>query len=264
MASKTQDDAPISQTGSPPETQERTLATRKALLLTAERLYARLGIDGVSLREINREAQQKNRSAVHYHFGSREAVIEGIFEMRAAQIDRRRRELLTELREKKTPVTVRELIDGIIRPQTEVWKQEVDPYHYNRFLAQAVLSGHDELRAMWRGYFSRGLQDYWTNIRELLPDIPDAVLRQRLAVATDFAIYGLATLERVVESSRAENTPFPFDRAIENLIDMLTGSITTPPSGPTLNAVAKEEPQTSTTEKAGRKTPRPAKEGRPG
>lgn len=241
MTLKTQDDTQTPQAGPVHETQERTLATRKALLLTAERLYARLGIDGVSLREINREAQQKNRSAIHYHFGSREAVIEGIFEMRAAQIDRRRRELLTELRAKQSTLTPRDLIDGIIRPQAEVWQGGTDPYHYNRFLAQAVLSGHDELREMWRKYFGSGLQDYWISMSELLPEIPDAVLRQRLAVATDFAIYGLANLERLVESCRATNTPFSFDRAIENLIDMLAASIGSVPSGATLSALADEE-----------------------
>jgi AcrR family transcriptional regulator len=192
----------------------------------------------VSLREINREAHQKNRSAIHYHFGSREAVIEGIFEMRAGQIDRRRRELLAELRARKTAVTLRDLIEGIIRPQVEVWQQETTPYHYNRFLAQAALSGDDKLRVMWRKYFGHGLQDYWTKIYELLPDIPKAILRQRRAVVTDFAIYGLANLERVVEANRATGTHFSFDRAIENLIDMLTASISVSPSEPTLTAIA--------------------------
>ena len=224
-----------------PEVQERTVATRRALLLTAERLYARLGIDGVSLREINREAQQKNRSAVHYHFGSREAVIDGIFEMRAAQIDARRRELLSALRTRGTPITLRELTEGLIRPQAEVWLREKGPYHYNRFLAQAALSGRDDLRDMWRKRFGASLQEYWNSIRELLPGVPDPLLRQRLAVAADFAIYGLASLEGVVESRRATKRPFPFERAIENLIDMLTASVAGPPSAATLAALAEEQ-----------------------
>lgn len=243
MTLKTQNDAPLRKTGARHESQERTLATRKALLLAAERLYARLGIDGVPLREINREAQQKNRSAVHYHFGSREAVIEGIFAMRAAQIDRRRRELLAELRARKDTVTLRELIDGMVRPQFEVWKQESGTYHYNRFLAQAALSGHDEFRAMWRRHFSSGLQEYWRLIEELQPEIPHALHRQRIAVVVDFTIYGLANLERVVELSIASNSPFSFDRAIENLVDMLTAAVGTVPSSATLNALAKEERQ---------------------
>lgn len=238
MALKTLDDARSARKDLPRDKHERSTDTRKALLLTAERLYARLGIDGVSLREINREAHQRNRSAIHYHFGSREAVIEGIFEMRADQIDRRRRALLAELRARKTTVTLRDLVDGMIRPQIEVWQQEAAPYHYNRFLAQAVLNGDNELRAMWRKYFGNGLQDYWTRISELLPEIPEVILRQRRAVVTDFAIYGLANLERVVEANRATKTPFSFDRAVENLIDMLTASISVSPSEPTLKAMA--------------------------
>lgn len=238
MPPKLLDDAP--NPGPPHDTQQRTLATRKALLLTAERLYARLGIDGVSLREINREAQQKNRSAVHYHFGSREAVIEGIFEMRAAQIDQRRRELLAALRKDKPSLSVRDLVNGMIRPQAEVWQQEAAPYHYNRFLAQAVLNGDPKLRAMWRKYFADGLQDYWTTISELVPGVPEIVLRQRRAIVTDFAIYGLANLERIIEAGGSTSSSFSFNRAIENLIDMLTASINAAPSETTLDVVASE------------------------
>ena len=46
--------------------------TRERLLLTAEKLLGERGINGVSLREITREAGQRNASALHYHFGSRD------------------------------------------------------------------------------------------------------------------------------------------------------------------------------------------------
>ena len=246
MSLKAQKNSAAPPTGTVQETQDRTIATRRALLLTAERLYARLGVDGVSLREINREAQQRNRSAVHYHFGSREAVIEGIFEMRAAQIDVRRRQLLAELRAKGSALTLRELVEGVIRPQAEVWQREAGSYHYNRFLAQAVLSGHDELRDMWRQRFGGGLREYWAIFKDLLPDVPDSVLRQRFAVATDFAIYGLANLERVVELRRAAKTPFSFDRAFENLIDMLAAAISVAPSAKTLSALVDESRSNAT------------------
>lgn len=253
MSLKIQQDRPNPPEGQASEVQERTLATRRALLLTAERLYARLGIDGVSLREINREAQQKNRSAVHYHFGSREAVIEGIFEMRAAQIDVRRRELLAIMRSRGTPITLRELIEGLIRPQAEVWQREKGSYHYNRFLAQAALSGRDDLREMWRKRFEGGLQEYWDAIAGLLPDVPDPLLRQRLVVATDFAIYGLASLEGAVESRRVAKRAFPFERAIENLIDMLTASIATAPSDATMIALAEETQPVRTSRRSSKK-----------
>src|SRR5438105_6212398 len=60
------------------------------LVLTAERLFALHGIDGVSLRQIATEAGSANNSAVHYHFGSKEGLIAAIFQHRLPQIIRER------------------------------------------------------------------------------------------------------------------------------------------------------------------------------
>jgi AcrR family transcriptional regulator len=43
----------------------------RALISAAERLYAERGVDAVSMREITREAGQKNSSAFQYHFPSK-------------------------------------------------------------------------------------------------------------------------------------------------------------------------------------------------
>ena len=49
--------------------------TREELILAAERLFSEFGIDAVSLRQINAAAGQRNSSAAHYHFGSKDALI---------------------------------------------------------------------------------------------------------------------------------------------------------------------------------------------
>ena len=49
---------------------------RQLLLQTAEALFARKGIDAVSLNEINKAARQRNTSAMHYHFGSKEGLVQ--------------------------------------------------------------------------------------------------------------------------------------------------------------------------------------------
>ena len=48
-------------------------ATRELLMVTAERLFAMNGVEGVSLREIQAAAGQSNSSVITYHFGSRQA-----------------------------------------------------------------------------------------------------------------------------------------------------------------------------------------------
>ena len=53
-------------------------ATANRLILAAEAEFARAGIQGASLRRINALAGQRNTSAVRYHFGSREGLLEAL------------------------------------------------------------------------------------------------------------------------------------------------------------------------------------------
>jgi len=204
---------------------DKAIETRQLLLRAAERLYAKRGIDGVSLREINREAQQKNSSAIHYYFGSRDAVIDGIFEMRATYINRRRREALDEVNKDPESITVRKLIFGVLLPQVELLSEEKGSYYYNRFLAQAALSGQEEVRQMWRNHFSGILGEFSLLLSRCLPTLPAQVLRQRLAIHTDFTIYGMAGLERVVESRSGEDTLLSIEKDVDPLVDMLVGAM---------------------------------------
>ena len=49
-------------------------STKQQIVLTAERLFAEQGLDGVSLRQLAAAAGNANKSAVRYHFGSKEAI----------------------------------------------------------------------------------------------------------------------------------------------------------------------------------------------
>lgn len=73
--------------------------TKQRLIECGEELFAKHGIEGVPLRLISREAGQKNKSSVEYHFGSREGLIEAILEYRAIQFEDQRRVMM----EKFTP-----------------------------------------------------------------------------------------------------------------------------------------------------------------
>ena len=68
--------------------------TREQLILAGERLFAQQGVDNVSLRQINAEAGQRNSSASHYHFGSKESLITAICEYRLERLNKRRNDML--------------------------------------------------------------------------------------------------------------------------------------------------------------------------
>src|SRR3954471_10279488 len=67
--------------GSQPE------STRDRLMQAGEHLFARQGIDRVRLREINELAGQRNSSALHYHFGSRDRLVLEILRRHEQGID---------------------------------------------------------------------------------------------------------------------------------------------------------------------------------
>jgi AcrR family transcriptional regulator len=70
--------------------------TKTKIIETAERLFAEKGINNVSTREIAREAGQKNHSALHYHFGDKESLLDALLDYRLIPLDNRRKILLDE------------------------------------------------------------------------------------------------------------------------------------------------------------------------
>ena len=66
-------------------------STKETLVVTAERLFAERGIDGVSIRQITLEAGLGNNSAVTYHFESKAGLVRAIFEYRVPYLTERRR-----------------------------------------------------------------------------------------------------------------------------------------------------------------------------
>lgn len=70
--------------------------TRARLIAAAETLFAGRGVDGVSLREINRVAGQRNASALQYHFGDRAGLLRAIVTKHKPAIDAGRHAMLDQ------------------------------------------------------------------------------------------------------------------------------------------------------------------------
>src|SRR5437867_1860288 len=109
-------------------------SAKEQIVLAAERLYAERGIDGVSLRQIGAAAGNGNNSAVQYHFGSKDQLIQAIFEYRMPALHERRRLLIAEHR----PREVRSWVECYVRPIFEQAEQKGS--HYLTFVA--ALSQH--------------------------------------------------------------------------------------------------------------------------
>lgn len=72
-------------------------AARARLLDAAEQLIAGSGLDAVSLRQIGREAGQRNTGAVRYHFGDLDSVVAALVARHRPEVDSARAALLDQL-----------------------------------------------------------------------------------------------------------------------------------------------------------------------
>lgn len=91
--------------------------TKDKILDSAERLFAKCGYDGASLRAITTEAGV-NLAAVNYHFNSKEALLKALFSRRLTLLNRRRLELLDtyESEARNAPVPLDKLVQALLGP----------------------------------------------------------------------------------------------------------------------------------------------------
>ncbi|KRB79996.1 hypothetical protein ASE01_00345 [Nocardioides sp. Root190] len=85
------------------------------LISAAERLFAARGIEGVSLREITREAEQRNSTALQYHFGDRLGLVAAVLRKHVSVVAERRAALL-ELLENRDDCTLRDCSRILVTP----------------------------------------------------------------------------------------------------------------------------------------------------
>lgn len=85
------------------------------LIAAAERLFAERGIDGVSLREVTREANQRNTTALQYHFGDRDGLLRALVEKHMDTVAVRRAALLDHL-QTRGDLTLRDGAAVLVQP----------------------------------------------------------------------------------------------------------------------------------------------------
>jgi AcrR family transcriptional regulator len=110
---------------------ETSPSARELLWRSAERLIAEQG-PAVPLRQIVSAAGQRNSAAVHYHFGSREGLIEAVVQARQADLERERLALLGAY-EAQGRTDLRALVEILLLPVFAQQRAEHPSFHA-RFL----------------------------------------------------------------------------------------------------------------------------------
>jgi AcrR family transcriptional regulator len=186
----------------------------------AERLIAERGVD-VPLRDIAVAAEQRNNSAVQYHFGTRDQLITAIVEHRNVALDARRLELLaeTETEAGGGQCAVRALVELIVGPMMDI-PYQLGATHYARFLEQ--VRNHPAVTGAITA--SPAVRIIVTRLERALTTLPAGLRRQRLLALATVMFSLLADRERAIESGELDQVSL--DAAAAGIVDMLVGLLT--------------------------------------
>jgi AcrR family transcriptional regulator len=200
-------------------------STKEQLVLTAERLFAVHGIDAVSLRQICVEAGNANNSAVQYHFGDKDRLLQAIFEYRIPHLMVRRNLLAAEAVSRGEFDDVRTALLVQFLPLVE--QAELDSSYYLGFVTQLNHSRSDD-HPYWRlpPAYRATVERYRIHLHELLSDLPPTLRWFRIQLADTACMQACAAREQARHLGREPNLPYGFH--VEALFDALGGILTAP------------------------------------
>src|SRR5436305_9155666 len=95
---------------------EPRVDTKQRILDSAERLFAEHGVEGASLRTITSDAQV-NLAAIHYHYHSKEALLDAVLVRRLEPINRERLDRLSACGENPS---LEEILHAFVAPAVRV------------------------------------------------------------------------------------------------------------------------------------------------
>jgi len=155
--------------------------TRDQILDTAERLFAEFGIDGVSIRTITAEARV-NLAAIHYHFGSKEALVKEVFVRRIDPLNRERLRLLDDLLARSLPQKpkLEELVRILVGPPLRLWLQAEKGETFTRLCGRIYSESSGPLQTMFVDLFQEVVRRFSAAFEQAAPELPRTELMWRM------------------------------------------------------------------------------------
>ncbi len=194
----------------PPSTPER-------ILQSAERLFSERGIDGVSLRDITSDSGV-NSAALHYHFGSKIAVLEKIFELRAKPIAERRIQLLSELKtNRQGRPAVEDVLRAFLRPALES-QSTPDADSFRLLRARLAFEREEVRRRVLDKAFNASSTMTLEALAKALPQLDAQELQWRFHFLMGSMVYTMARPGRIESLSENKVDTSDWEAALERLV----------------------------------------------
>ncbi len=207
-----------------------TVDTKTRILDAAEQAFAQQGFDAASLRQIIADAEV-NLAAVHYHFGSKEALISAVFARRISSLTRERLSLLDQCERDagNGALALERVLEGFVGPALRLTTTpEKGGRFFMRLFGRTIAEPSDQLQRMLNEQFGETAARFGAALRRALPGLPEAVLCWRFQFVVGAMGYIMADPQNMKALSSGKCDPTDTETAIRELVTFLAAGLRAP------------------------------------
>lgn len=191
--------------------------TRKNILDAAEGIFAARGYHATSLRAVTRAARA-NLAAVHYHFGSKQALLEAVLARRLTPLNAQRQAHMQAL---PADAGVAEILRAFIAPTLAFRDASAGARHFIAIVGRALAEPDEKVRTI----FLAQMHELLTQLQERLAGALPHLDRQTLSWRLFFALGTVAHAMRLADRFPAAAFGVDGNLSTEVLTERLTGFV---------------------------------------
>ena len=220
-----------------------TLDTKDRIISAAERLFAERGYAGTSLRTVTSDAGV-NLAAVHYHFGTKDALLHAVFERRIGPVNKQRLQRLDELERlagDEGPA-LEDILDAFLLPIMDLKRDlEGEGMVWSRFIGRVYSEPLEVVEKLILEQFEEVGRRFATALANALPHLSPSEVIERLQFTIGVMSHTLIDLHRVV--LRADGAPEIGTATIPRMIRFLAAGFRAPSVDDAAEATCEPLPQ---------------------
>ena len=206
-----------------------TTDTRDRLLDAAERLFSKQGLEATSLRSITAQASA-NLASIHYHFGSKEALIQEVFARRLGPLNDERLRLLDNVEREAgdAPPPLEAILEAFISPPLRL---RLGPEREGRDICRLmgrIYFEPSELTMNILEQFDEVVQRFTSTLARTLPDLSQPELMWRFFFMIGSMAMMLVGADVIKEKTHGICDPSDLDATLHRLVNFASAGIRDP------------------------------------
>ena len=198
--------------------------TKRSILDAAEGLFAAHGYHATSLRTVTRVARV-NLAAVHYHFGSKQALLEAVIARRLAPLNAERRARLAALPEATAAGVI---LRAFLEPTFALRDASAGARHFITLVGRAMVEPDESVRSVFLAQMHDVLELLFGRLGRALPQLPAQAVYWRLFFALGTVAHTLRMADKFRQVPPGVTTEIASAELLAMLVDFIAAGMEQP------------------------------------